>query len=308
MTDYTSFIPGGSPIPEPPPPKWIGIVFSVFVSILLTMLIGFIFFEFSMDLIGKPLEFAKNGSEEFEEKDNSSRERMNTLQEVVSQFRLLSPLPRSVVPGGDVGNDAAEREVVVLCTWEAPENSKRASTMPLASLSLYVDDVLQPWDVQFGQNTWMARCRLQPGLHVIRTPVFEVPFFVEGDVKAPKDWKKMRSHAIAEDSKRCGDCHFMIDRPGDMVRTGRDLTVGPWKGGDACMSCHEMETFKRGHLHDPATYGDCRLCHAIHGTTEDEKPLLKASKSRLCVQCHEWPVNERLPYERPMYGPMHEWP
>ncbi len=75
MPNYTSFIPGGTPVPEPPHLNRIGFLVSILFSLALLALIGFIFFEFSMDMLGRPLDFSKRIAEEFEEEDRPAIKR-----------------------------------------------------------------------------------------------------------------------------------------------------------------------------------------------------------------------------------------
>lgn len=281
MPDYTSLIPGNSPVPEPSGPRYLGVAVSVLLCLAFTTLIVFILYEFTMDMAGKPVEFqpgARTGMEEVIGEEN--------LPEVaffdsMAYFRLLSPLPNSALESD---------KVTVLCTWKAPT---RSATMPLASMRLWIDDVAVPWRVQFGSNTWLADFKLEPGVHRLRTPVFEEKFYVMGadaGLEAPPEgWKRFSMHENINDEKQCGNCHYWIDRPEDLERVGHGLTIGSWKGANSCVSCHSAEDLQRKHLHTLSVYEDCSLCHVIHGTTESEKPLLKAPKSRLCVLCHEAP-------------------
>lgn len=281
MEDYTSFIPGGSPVPEPPGSKYVGIAVSVVLCVAFSLLIVFVIYEFVRDTVGNPIEFRSGAQVEFDEEKDSEGAWEKDFFDSMTHFRLLSPLPKAWI---------ASDTVTILCTWKAPNPS---ATMPLASMPLWIDDIAVPWSTQFGSNTWLAHFKLKPGEHRFRTTAFEESFYIAGPdaglEEPPKGWQPFFMHENVGDEKLCGDCHYWIDRPEDLVRAGRGLTIGAWKGAESCVKCHEVKELERKHLHSHTVYEDCALCHVVHGTTEPERPLLKASKKRLCVQCHVAP-------------------
>ena len=54
----------------------------------------------------------------------------------------------------------------------------------------------------------------------------------------------------------CTQCH-------EMTKRGRFH----FKGGEACLGCHQKETFAKVHTHTPEVLTECGLCHNAHGST-----------------------------------------
>ena len=71
----------------------------------------------------------------------------------------------------------------------------------------------------------------------------------------------------------CTQCH-------ELTRRGRFH----FKGGEACLSCHQKETFAKVHSHTPEVLNECGLCHNAHGSTA--KAHLLFPKETACKQCH----------------------
>lgn len=282
VSNFTSLIPGNASIPEPSGPKWVGIAISILLTVGFVLLIIFIAYEFVRDQSGSPIEFYDSSHSNIPDNEPTDSISDHSSFAMSPQFRLLSPLPKSGI---------VSDKVTILCTWKTPPGSP--GSMPLASMTLWIDEAMHPWDMQFGSNTWLATVKLTSGEHRLRTPMFETTFYLQGADAGlegfPEGWKPFSAHDNIADPKQCDTCHYRIDRPEDMVRTGHELTIGAWKGYESCMTCHKAEDFQRKHLHKLMVYDDCRLCHTVHGSTETERPLLRAPKSRLCVQCHEAP-------------------
>lgn len=283
MNNFASIIPPDQPIPEPPEMKWVATLIAIACSLAIVSVIAFIAVEFTMDMIGRPLQFGEMPCPD-EVVESAPKDYRNVdIDQILSEFRLLSPIHRSRIPGG---------RVCVLCTWHP--GLKEKDRKPPVPLRLYVDEFLVPWDVQFGSNTWIARLDLSSGPHQLRTSVFDADVFVDDSSAssredALKDWPEFRSHPEIDDITRCDNCHYRIERPDDVVRRGYDRTIGPWKGSASCLTCHPAAEFERTHRHRFAPQEDCRLCHEPHGTTIAEKSLLRDTPKKLCSQCHEPP-------------------
>ncbi|MDR1962786.1 MAG: hypothetical protein LBQ50_03305 [Planctomycetaceae bacterium] len=247
---FTSFISEENPISDPPHLKWIGLIVSTILMIFFLLVIVFVVFESSMDWIGYPIQFADSPVVDFDEDLQNLPQGLNT-EELLSQFYLLSPLPDSSLPNG---------EVTILCTWDANYH------FPLWNMQLKVDNMAIPWELQFGKNTWLARLQLEPGFHRLQTPGFDASFFVEGSgLTPPPNWKSFAMHKDIGNPNRCHECHHWIDNSDDIVRTGHALTIGSWKGNESCLVCHQNESFEKKHLQIAAPETDCRSCHILHG-------------------------------------------
>ncbi len=242
-------------------------------------LIGFIVFEFAMAVSGHPLEFVQSDLDLSE--PEATLPPPPTLNEILARFSLLSPKDET---------RSVDGKFFVLCTW----HSMPGCPGPPLSMQLLVDETPRAWDVQFGSNTWVAALDLPAGEHNIRCSGFEINLFSEkssenSNPAAQNAWPVFPMHPEIEDTTRCFECHEKIEGPEDLVRRGRDWTLGAWQGNKTCFACHEVNDFetKHGHLLEPIE--DCRLCHAIHGTSKMEPSLLKGSRKVLCARCHEAP-------------------
>ncbi|MDR0336073.1 MAG: cytochrome c3 family protein [Planctomycetaceae bacterium] len=270
MANFTSFITENTPIPDPPHLRFIGMVISSILMIGCLSIILFVMFEFSMDMLGSPIQLTDQFQITF---DQDQQDLLRDLpreigfDEIVSRFSMLSPFPNSCVQ---------DEEVTILCTWDMSGNI--IQSVPFSNMLLKVDNIPVLWDVQFGKNTWLVRLRLESGVHKIQMPGFEYSFFVEGvNQQPPENWKSFTMHKDIGDPNRCLDCHDFIDRSDDVIRKGHALTIGRWKGNASCLVCHQNETFTQKHSSIAAPETDCQSCHRVHGTTEPEK-LLKYPK------------------------------
>ncbi|MDR3197120.1 MAG: hypothetical protein LBU34_04555 [Planctomycetaceae bacterium] len=268
MIRFTSFFAENTPIPDPPHLRYLGMLISAVLMIICLLIIFFVVFEFSMDMAGSPVQFTDQYQNQIEEGgDEESTSKEMSLDEIISRFSLLSPLPDSSVQGG---------EVTILCTWDMSGSTIR--NIPFANMLLKVDDFPVHWEVQYGKNTWLIRLKLQPGIHKIQTSCFESRFFVEGmGVRPPENWQSFTMHKDIGDPNRCQECHYWVDRSDEIVRKGHGLTIGVWKGNESCLVCHQNEAFAKKHLLIAAPETECRSCHGVHGVVDSEK-LLKYPK------------------------------
>lgn len=288
MSPITSFLSPDDPIPDPPEFKYLSLIVGGIFALLAIGFILFLLVEFTMDLSGNPIQFEEKPfvldiDQEGQETVPAQKTHKDIAENALKQFVLLSPLS---------GTRVLKEDAHVLCTWDDRRGDQTKS--PSLSPELYVDDLLVPWEMRFGSNTWLARLDLLPGLHRIRTTVSESLIYVEDPQKRdmpdmPKDWKLMKMHPTVSDPLRCGDCHERVDNPSDLVGRGRDLTIMPWQDHESCLACHPIPQWKATHRHPLQPLHDCRQCHAIHGSGTGEKSLLHSPMKSLCLQCHEIP-------------------
>jgi len=71
----------------------------------------------------------------------------------------------------------------------------------------------------------------------------------------------------------CTTCH-------ELTKRGRYH----FKGGEACLGCHQKETFTKVLTHNVDVLNQCGLCHNAHGSTV--KAHLLFPKETACKQCH----------------------
>jgi hypothetical protein len=273
VTPFTSFITENTPVPDPPHLKFIGMVMSAVLMIICLLIILFVVFEFSMDMLGTPIQLTDQFAVTFDQDRQSEPQNLPkkpkemSFEEILSRFSILSPLPDSSVPSG---------EVTVLCTWDLSGNTVR--NIPFSNMLLKVDNIPVLWDIQFGKNTWLAQLNLEPGVHRIQTTCLDAAFFVEGSgLQPPEHWHSLTMHKDIGNPNRCQECHYLIDRSDDIVRKGHGLTIGQWKGNESCLVCHQNESFTQKHRSIAAPETSCQSCHSVHGTVEPEK-LLKYPK------------------------------
>lgn len=283
VTSFTSIISQGDPIPDPPESRYLVMIISAVCVVALLGLIVFVVVEFSMDMAGHPIEFVPSDLPESEGNAEDALPGPLSLNDIQARFSLLSPANETRVKDG---------KVFLLCTWR-PVPGRPG---PPVTMQLLVDESPEAWDMQFGSNTWTASLELPPGVHNLRCSGFEVNVFVEasGEAGTPssQDHRPLfHAHPDIDDTQRCFDCHHKIEGPDDLVRRGRNWTLGVWKGSATCFDCHDhqVDDFEKSHGHLLEPIEDCHLCHAVHGTASSEPALLKAPRSVLCAQCHEAP-------------------
>ena len=78
MTQFTSFITENTPIPDPPHLRIIGMIISAVMMFVFVLIILFVVFEFSMDMLGFPIQLTDQFYVNFEQ----DRERENILKEL----------------------------------------------------------------------------------------------------------------------------------------------------------------------------------------------------------------------------------
>ena len=248
MFEHTSVIPPHITPPDPFVGKVIALVFSMLLSVVLMLFIGFMCIEFLMDMLGQPLISGTQSPsyvvDLFPEQDNP-----NLLK---SPFELITPRHHTQMRGP---------EVVVIYTHRLPEHS------PAIPPDLLVNDTPHPWEVQFGSNTWFARLQLQPGLHRVQVEEAEAEFRVATEdfhTWSPGEWSWNRPHPDTDKIDRCYDCHAVSVQPTDFPAKGRTFALGAWKGAESCFVCHESEKHAFRHAALQSTTNQCFRCHSMH--------------------------------------------
>jgi len=249
MSPNASFIPPGIAPPDPPEAKTVVFVFSLLMSGLLVVFIGFMSIEFLAELIGHPLNFGTQQPPPV----SSFADQVRT-ERLKSPFELITPKHQTCMFGP---------EIVVIYTQRVPS---RGEKIP----DLLIDGLLHPWEVQFGDNTWFARLFLPAGLHRIVVEESEADFFVENldsPLRSREMWSWNYPHPDTDKINRCNDCHEMTDQPTAASVTERNEAVGVWKGTASCFVCHDEGDHKLRHSSfwsNRSTATQCFRCHAIH--------------------------------------------
>ncbi|GHT17784.1 hypothetical protein FACS1894189_4360 [Planctomycetales bacterium] len=210
-----------------------------------------------MDMAGHPIRF-EEPVPPLEDVAEPIIQNPDSADDLSSQFRLISPKDHSRIVGP---------EVIVLCKWTPPAGSRRS--LPIINFDLWVDEMLVPWGVQYGSDTWFVRLKLGAGKHHLRTVAFEADIFVEpsdilSEMRGPAEWILLAPHPDVNSVNRCGDCHEIIAKTDDLLIQGRARTVGLWKGQNSCFTCHQMTDFERQHRDVTQPMNDCRNCHTLH--------------------------------------------
>jgi hypothetical protein len=241
MSPNTSFIPPNVAPPDPPEARVIALVFSIFMSVVLLLFVGFVSIDFLADIAGYPLFAPKTPSHETPIilPDQDTRE-----------YLLVTPKHQTRIFGP---------EVVVIYTQCSPNGLTRIPDM-------WLNDVQLPWDMQYGDNTWFARLELKAGQYHLRVAESEADFFVEtldSAIRSPEPWAWYRPHPGTDQIDTCDNCHKMTTRPADIL-AGRGGTIGAWQGRRSCFACHKEEYHEGIHYQVRPTPYQCTGCHVMH--------------------------------------------
>ena len=236
------------PPPLPPLANWIGLVFSVFMTITLSAFIGFIVIDFVAEMTGHPLRFFESAPTDAEAVPTE----WDDKRELKSPFELITPRNQTQLLGP---------EVVVIYTVRAA---------PAASPDLLIKGVHHPWEMQFGDNTWFVRLQLPEGIYHIKAGEAEADFSVVApDSISPLDdyWVLHHPHLETNDIARCSLCHEMSEESVYIPLPNRDRAIGSWKGISSCFACHDEQEHTAAHRFIlPRTDRSlrCVRCHTIH--------------------------------------------
>ena len=242
-----SFLPPNVTPPDPPGFRAVALVSSIFMSVILLAFISFIGVEFLADMAGHPLDFGRQPlpPDIVLSSESDSTDVFKIPRELITpkhQTRMMGP------------------EIVVIYTRRSPDP---AAIPP----DLVVDDARQPWEAQYGDNTWFARLQMLEGVHRVQVEESEAEFFVEtltSPVRSTEQWTWHRPHPDTNKPDRCYDCHERGAQPTDPLAVGRQ-TIGAWKGIVSCFDCHEVEQHDIRHAVLQSMPTDqCLRCHAMH--------------------------------------------
>jgi len=234
--------------PLPPVAKGIVLVFSVFMTLVLTAFIGFLAVEFVADMAGHPLFFVAQDPVA----EDASPTSHDIESELKGPFELITPGHQTQVRGP---------EVIVIYT---------VRTTPAPTPDLWINGIQHPWEMQYGDNTWFARLWLPAGMHQLRAGEAEAEFFVVAPGSSqfsPDYWQWSRAHLETNEVDRCVRCHEMSEDPHYMPMPGRDVAIGAWRGVASCFVCHDEEEHAVAHRSVMSLTDRnlrCVRCHTIH--------------------------------------------
>ena len=229
---------------------------------MLLGLIAFLGAEFLSNPFGSPISSGVQSTVADTASDEDKvpqRTRIFSPTEIQTQFRIVTPPDHVRIEG---------KWVTVLCRWTPPEpNMEEPPVQP----QLFFDDVLTPWTMRFGSDTWLVRVPAGSGEHQLHILGQVITVFVFHPIPATlSDGDKMKNRLIVhegtDDPACCGECHIIIDGKQDIVHKSRGLTIGPLRPSETCFSCHNIDDVDRRHsqLAEPPG-NDCASCHRLHG-------------------------------------------
>ena len=211
-------------------------------------LIGFVSIEFLADMTGHPLNFGRQPLPP------------DVVFPLESDSTGVSKLPCELITPKHQTRMMGP-EIVVIYTRRSPD----PAAMPP---DLVVDDTRQPWEAQYGDNTWFARLQMLEGPHRVQVEESEAELFVEtliSPVRSTEQWAWHRPHPDTNKIEQCYDCHERVDPLTDPSAIGRRHTIGAWKGIASCFECHEIERHDTRHaVVQPIPTYLCLRCHTIH--------------------------------------------
>ena len=248
MFEHTTLIPPHITPPDPWVVRVLSILFSMFLSGVLLLFIGFVGIEFLADMLGYPLHFGTHSPHH----DIYPVARQNIPDPLKSHFELITPKHHTQTRGP---------EVVVIYTHRMAEDC------PAVPPNLLIDDNPYPWEIQFGNNTWFTRLQLQEGLHRIQVEKAEAEFVVkitDPPLKLPDEWAWNRPHPDTDKIDRCYDCHEFRVQLSDQSTMQRTTAIGAWKGPESCFECHDQEEHTLRHVALLSTTTQCFRCHSQH--------------------------------------------
>ena len=247
MTQNASFIPPNVIPPDPLVVRVTGLVFTVFMSVVMILIIGLVCIDFIAEMAGISLISEKLPSL----RDVSLFAEEETIEKFKAPFELITPKHQTQVKGP---------EVVVIYTQRLPDG---LAIPP----ELLLDGSPHPWEVQYGNNTWFARLQLQAGQHHVQVEEAEADFFVEtpdSPLRSLELWIWNHPHPDTDKIDRCSDCHERGDQPVNPLVTNCNQGIGTWKGIASCFACHDEDEHKALHaiIHPAVKY--CLRCHTVH--------------------------------------------
>ena len=240
-----SFVPPHITPPDPPIAKMVLLAFSIFMSLVMIIFIGFVSIDFLTEMTGHPfyeMQFSPQDLKFPPDKDD--------IATFKPSFELITPKHQTQIWGSGI---------VVIYTRRLPDSL----AMPP---ELMIDNVRFPWEKQYGKNTWFSRLSLPVGLHHVQVEGAEAEFFIEtadSSLRSPEPWLWNHPHPGTDQMDQCCVCHVMVDMPIDPLAQGHDKAIGTWKGIESCFDCHDVNEFEYRHAAvQPAN--QCLRCHAVH--------------------------------------------
>jgi len=165
--------------------------------------------------------------------------------------KILRPADRSALPSADLD---------IVAT--APAGRLELDGQPIAAG--------QPFP-----NVFHARLQSSPGVHQLSLAWEggrqDIQFYCGSD--PPAGFAAFHPHPPLA-GVECAACH-------ELTKRGRFH----FKGGEACLGCHQTQTFAKVHTHTPDVLNQCGLCHNAHGSTV--KAHLLFPQAIVCKQCHD---------------------
>ena len=243
-----SFIPPNSMPPYPPIIKLAAIIFSAFMALMFALIIGIICIDFVAEITGHQL-YPHTALQ----RQDHVLPHIEPFEETRSPAELISPRHQTRIKNS---------EVIVIYTVRSPDGLSEPPP-------LMVDGVLhpEPWEMQYGRNTWFTRLALEPGEHSVRVAEEEAEFSLEplgAERWTFEEWMRSYPHPDTDKPYRCGDCHVMFGRPAGLLTERKDMSIGKWKGAESCFACHNEEDHQSIHRMLQPTSNRCLRCHTIH--------------------------------------------
>ena len=227
----------------------------MFLSLALVGFIVFLCIEFVLEQVGQPIRQEPppvTVSNFFNEEQPPSRKRIFTIEEIQSQFRIVTPPNFAQIEGN---------WITVLCRWTPPGPEYEE---PPVQPPLFADELMIPWTMQFGSGTWFARIAAESGEHRLQILDQDITVYVHDQGTSPRG--KLVLHEGTDDPTRCGECHTVIESKNVIVHKSRSLAIGPLLPSEACFVCHDTEAVQRQHSKLVEMPGDnCAACHQLHG-------------------------------------------
>ncbi|MDR2172480.1 MAG: cytochrome c3 family protein [Planctomycetaceae bacterium] len=87
-------------------------------------------------------------------------------------------------------------------------------------------------------------------------------------------WPVMRSHSFVDDAGKCAMCHEIIENKNE-IESKRRKILQPVRNATACISCHDKNKIHIAHGKNLNIWENCSKCHALHGTNNNRKNLLR---------------------------------
>ena len=248
MSPDTSFIPPNSMPPYPPIIKLAALIFSAFMALAFILMIGIICIDFIAEIMGHQLY-----PDRVLQHQEHSLSPIEPFEETRSPVELISPRHHTRIRNSEV--------IVIYTVRSADDPSKPPPLM--------INGVLHPdpWEMQYGKNTWFTRIALEPGEHCIRVAEEEAEFSLEplgSERWTFEQWSWSYPHPDTDKPDRCSDCHVMFGSPAGLLTERKDLSIGKWKGAQSCFACHNEEDHKSVHSTLQPTSNRCLRCHTMH--------------------------------------------